>query len=49
MAVLLALSVHKKAAEWRQVVQAGMKTDVSWARSAEAYDALYHQALNYVR
>jgi starch synthase len=49
MAVLLALSVHKKAAEWRQVIQAGMKTDVSWAHSAEAYDALYHQALNYVR
>jgi glycogen synthase len=26
---------------WEQLVKAGMSTDVSWARSADAYDRLF--------
>lgn len=47
--VLLALRVYKDRTEWRGLMQAGMQTDVSWARSAHAYEGVYGQTLSYVR
>lgn len=47
--VLLALQVYKNKSEWRALMQAGMKTDVSWARSAKAYEGAYRQTLHFVR
>lgn len=43
--LLLALRVYEDQKEWRSLVQAGMRTDVSWARSARAYEDLYREAL----
>lgn len=43
--VLLALRVYRDQEEWRAIVQAGMRTDVSWARSARAYVDLYRRIL----
>jgi len=42
--ILLALRVYADRAEWTGLMKAGMDTDVSWARSAEAYVALYSRA-----
>ena len=42
--ILLALRVYAGRAEWTGLIEAGMKTDVSWTRSAEAYAALYRRA-----
>ncbi len=39
--ILLALRVYADRAEWNGLIKAGMETDVSWARSAEAYVTLY--------
>ena len=41
--ILLALRVYADRAEWTRLMKAGMETDVSWARSAEAYVALYRR------
>jgi len=43
--VLLALRVYRDPEEWRSLVLAGMRTDVSWARSARAYEELYRRVL----
>ena len=47
--VLLALRVYRDRSEWRGLMQAGMKTDVSWARSAQAYEDVYRRTLSDVR
>jgi starch synthase len=36
-----AVAVYQDRSMWDQVVEAGMTTDVSWARSANAYDRLF--------
>jgi starch synthase len=41
--ILLALRVYANRAEWEALMQAGMTTDVSWAKSAKAYGALYQR------
>jgi starch synthase len=42
--ILLALRVHADRAEWTGLMKAGMETDVSWAKSADAYVTLYQRA-----
>ncbi|MEO6307687.1 MAG: glycogen synthase GlgA [Nitrospiraceae bacterium] len=37
----LAVEVYQDRSMWDQLVEAGMTTDVSWARSANAYDRLF--------
>ena len=44
--VLLALRVYQDRAEWMSLIEAGMQTDVSWARSARAYEEVYRRALS---
>jgi starch synthase len=41
--ILLALRVYANRTEWLSLMQAGMATDVSWGRSAEAYITLYRR------
>ena len=41
--LLLALAVFRSKKEWRQIVVAGMKTDVSWKVAAQSYVDLYEQ------
>ena len=41
VAVRRAVEVFQDRSMWSQLVQTGMTTDVSWARSAEAYDRLF--------
>lgn len=41
--ILLALRVYADCAEWTRLMKAGMETDVSWGKSAEAYVALYRR------
>jgi starch synthase len=42
LAVLrLAVARYQDRSMWEQLVKAGMNTDVSWARSADAYDRLF--------
>ena len=36
-----AVAVYQDRSMWKQLVEAGMATDVSWARSANAYDRLF--------
>jgi starch synthase len=36
-----AVAVYQDRSMWEQLVEAGMSTDVSWARSADAYDRLF--------
>ncbi|MEK7237394.1 MAG: glycogen synthase GlgA [Nitrospirota bacterium] len=36
-----AVAVYQDRSTWDQLVEAGMSTDVSWARSASAYDRLF--------
>jgi starch synthase len=36
-----AVAVYQKRSIWDQMVETGMNTDVSWARSANAYDRLF--------
>ena len=36
-----AVALYQDRARWEQLVEAGMKTDVSWARSADTYDRLF--------
>ncbi len=43
--VLLALRVYQDREEWRSLVLAGMRTDVSWAQSARTYEQLYRRVL----
>jgi starch synthase len=40
-AVENAVEVYKDAVVWNQLIDNGMRTDVSWAHSAEGYDRLY--------
>jgi len=47
--VLLALRVYKDRSEWVALMQTGMQTDVSWARSAHAYEEVYRETLRSVR
>jgi glycogen synthase len=35
------VAVYKNRSIWDQMVEAGMNTDVSWARSAKEYDRLF--------
>jgi starch synthase len=42
-AVLLALHVYENRNEWRSLIEAGMRTDTSWARSAQSYADLYRR------
>ncbi len=42
-AVLLALHVYENRNEWRSLIEAGMRTDTSWARSARSYADLYRR------
>jgi starch synthase len=44
-AVLLALRVYRDKPEWTALMSAGMRSDVSWTRSARQYDALYRRLL----
>lgn len=44
--VLLALRVYAEREEWRSLIRAGMGTDVSWAKSACAYEELYRRTLD---
>lgn len=46
VAVRRAVEVFQDRSMWSQLVQAGMTTDVSWARSAEAYDRLFLSLVN---
>ncbi|MGH7260502.1 MAG: glycogen synthase GlgA [Nitrospiraceae bacterium] len=41
--ILLALRVYANRTEWEALMQAGMATDVSWAKSATAYTVLYRR------
>ncbi len=41
VSVRRAVGVYQDRSMWGQLVQAGMTTDVSWARSAKAYDRLF--------
>jgi starch synthase len=45
-AILLAVSVYREQEMWHSLIKAGMKTDVSWARSAERYEQLYRTLLS---
>jgi starch synthase len=40
-----ALAAFQRRAEWRHLQAQGMKLDFSWERSAERYEAVYHQTL----
>jgi starch synthase len=44
--VLLALEVYQDRTEWMALMEAGMRTDVSWGRSARAYEDLYRRTLS---
>jgi len=43
--VLLACHVYENRSEWRSLIEAGMRTDVSWARSAQSYADLYQRII----
>ncbi|MBS0171919.1 MAG: glycogen synthase GlgA [Nitrospira sp.] len=45
-AVLLALSVYRKKAEWHRLVKAGMEQDLSWTRSASMYLELFQELVS---
>jgi starch synthase len=42
-ALLLSLHVYKERETWQSLIQAGMKTDLSWGRSAQLYADLYRE------
>ena len=42
-AVLLALSVYRKKADWQRLIKAGMEQDLSWTRSASTYIQLFEE------
>ncbi len=42
-ALLLSLHVYKEREIWQPLIQAGMKTDLSWGRSAKLYVDLYRE------
>jgi starch synthase len=44
-AILLALRVYGDAAEWSALVEAGMRTDVSGRKTAEAYAKIYERMM----
>ncbi|HZS12852.1 MAG TPA: glycogen synthase GlgA [Nitrospirales bacterium] len=41
--ILLALNVYRDPEQWKAMMLAAMRTDVSWARSARAYQDLYER------
>lgn len=43
--ILLALRVYRDRQEWTALIRAGMQSDVSWARSARAYEEVYRRML----
>jgi starch synthase len=43
-----ALAIHRQSELWAKLQRNGMAVDFSWARSADAYDALYRMALRKV-
>src|SRR5262249_5862283 len=43
--VVRAVETHRHVATWTRLVQRAMREDVSWARSAVQYAALYRSAL----
>ena len=43
-----ALSAMQDRAAWKRLVRNGMEKDFSWDRSAEAYVAVYRQAMEKV-
>jgi len=40
-----ALQAYNRPAVWKRIVQAGMKVDFSWTRSAKDYERLYRKAM----
>ena len=44
-ALLLAIQVYGDRAQWEKLIQAGMKTDVSWTRATKQYVELYKTLL----
>ncbi len=40
-----ALALYAQPQAWRQLQATGMRSDLSWQRSARAYEQLYAQAL----
>lgn len=44
--VLLALAMYQRKDTWMSLVNAGMRTDVSWSRAAEQYVRLYESILS---
>lgn len=44
-AVQQALTLYRDRPRWKQLVRAGMRTDVSWDRSALSYDGLYRRMI----
>jgi starch synthase len=45
IAVREALAAYRDRSTWSQLISAGMKTDVSWARSAQAYNRLFQSLI----
>lgn len=45
-AVLLALSVYRKKADWQRLIKAGMEQDLSWTRSASIYIQLFQELVS---
>lgn len=42
----LAIRVFRDPAQWNRLIEAGMRTDVSWARSAKAYEELFRRVVS---
>jgi starch synthase len=40
-AILLSLRIYRERSEWDSLIQAGMRTDVSWTQAAKEYAQLY--------
>lgn len=47
--ILLSLKIQEERETWLSLMQAGMKTDVSWGQSARLYVKLYNQIIGDVR
>jgi starch synthase len=45
--LLLALQLYRDEAEWRRLMQRGMRQDFSWKQSAQEYVKLYQRALGF--
>ena len=49
MAIDRAVRAYRNPTVWNQIISTGMRQDWSWARSAQAYVALYQETLSRVR